>query len=158
MRRFQWSARWLFGLTVALLLAVGVLLTGCDADDEAAQAESNGEVVQATLDDYTIALDQKTAKAGKVHFAISNKGDMEHEFVVVKTEMAPDAFPVEDGKAAEPEAESEESGEGQEMEVEDIAPGADASLDLDLEAGKYVLICNLPGHYEQGMRIAFTVE
>jgi uncharacterized cupredoxin-like copper-binding protein len=30
-------------------------------------------------------------------------------------------------------------------------------LALDLEAGPYVLICNVPGHYESGMHAAFEV-
>ena len=42
-------------------------------------------------------------------------------------------------------------------EVEDIPPGTDTSLDVNLDAGAYVLVCNLPAHYEQGMFAAFTV-
>jgi uncharacterized cupredoxin-like copper-binding protein len=30
-------------------------------------------------------------------------------------------------------------------------------LTVDLAAGSYVLLCNLPGHYESGMRTAFDV-
>ena len=36
-------------------------------------------------------------------------------------------------------------------EVEDILPGSTLMLDLDLEPGDYVIICNLPGHYQVGM-------
>jgi len=28
---------------------------------------------------------------------------------------------------------------------------------VDLEAGTYQLVCNLPGHYEAGMHTVFTV-
>ena len=42
-------------------------------------------------------------------------------------------------------------------EVEDLAPGTSSSLDVNLDAGAYVLVCNLPAHYEQGMFAAFTV-
>ncbi len=42
-------------------------------------------------------------------------------------------------------------------EVEDIAGGSSESLTVKLDAGKYVLICNLPSHYEQGMHTGFTV-
>jgi uncharacterized cupredoxin-like copper-binding protein len=43
-------------------------------------------------------------------------------------------------------------------EAEDIAPGTTATLTTDLKAGSYVIICNLPTHYESGMHAAFTVD
>ncbi|MGZ8592899.1 MAG: plastocyanin/azurin family copper-binding protein [Actinomycetota bacterium] len=42
-------------------------------------------------------------------------------------------------------------------EVEEIAPGTSATLNLDLDAGTYAVLCNLPGHYANGMHAAFTV-
>jgi hypothetical protein len=49
-------------------------------------------------------------------------------------------------------------------EIEDIPVGETQSVTVDLEAGNYVLICNIfdetenEAHYAEGMRIAFTVE
>jgi uncharacterized cupredoxin-like copper-binding protein len=43
-------------------------------------------------------------------------------------------------------------------EVEDIAPGTSAPLNLTLDPGSYAVICNLPGHYANGMHTTFTVE
>ena len=50
----------------------------------------------------------------------------------------------------------DEEGQGVEHvdEVEDIAPNSDATLTVDLAAGSYVVICNLPAHYQQGMHAA----
>jgi uncharacterized cupredoxin-like copper-binding protein len=31
-------------------------------------------------------------------------------------------------------------------------------VSADLAAGKYVIICNVAGHYQLGMRAAFTVN
>ena len=51
-------------------------------------------------------------------------------------------------------------------EVEDLAVDATESLSVDLEAGSYVLICNvvqeepdgtMEAHYAEGMRASFTV-
>jgi uncharacterized cupredoxin-like copper-binding protein len=42
-------------------------------------------------------------------------------------------------------------------EVEDVLPGGSASLTLELEAGTYLIICNLPGHYSNGMVAVFEV-
>lgn len=49
-------------------------------------------------------------------------------------------------------------------EIEEFAVGETQSLTLDLEAGSYVLICNIytaeeqESHYQEGMRLGFTVE
>ena len=110
--------------------------------------------VTITLKDFSIALDTTTASAGKVTFAITNDGPSEHEFVVFKTDLAPDALPTL------PEGEADEEGAGVTLvdEVEDIAAGSTNELTVDLEAGSYALVCNLPGHYAQGMSAAFTVS
>jgi len=42
-------------------------------------------------------------------------------------------------------------------EQEDIAPSTTATLTVDLEAGSYILMCNVNGHYQQGMHAGFTV-
>ncbi len=40
----------------------------------------------------------------------------------------------------------------------DLPVGESKTLELDLEAGKYALVCNLPGHYAAGMFADFTVK
>jgi uncharacterized cupredoxin-like copper-binding protein len=42
-------------------------------------------------------------------------------------------------------------------EAEDIAPGKTVTLKVSLQPGRYVIICNLTGHYARGMRAAFRV-
>jgi uncharacterized cupredoxin-like copper-binding protein len=105
-----------------------------------------------TLQDFKIRLDRTSAPAGKVSFDVENKGPSTHEFVVFKTDLAPDALPTDAN------GEVDEHGKGVETvdEIEDIEKGATPSLDVDLEAGTYVVICNLPAHYRQGMRAGFT--
>ncbi len=39
----------------------------------------------------------------------------------------------------------------------ELAPGKSASVVFDLAPGKYVLFCNLWGHYKDGMHTAFEV-
>ncbi len=130
----------------AVLFAAGVLLvsTGCSSD-------SGG--IGATEADYSITLDEDTAPAGDVTFDIQNDAGQVHEFVVFKTDLAPDALPTDDA------GDVDEKGEGVTHidEVEDIAGGSSESLTVKLDAGSYVLICNLPGHYKQGMHTGFTV-
>ena len=110
--------------------------------------------VGVTEADLSITLDESSAPAGDVTFDIQNDAEQTHEFVVFKTDLAPDALPTnEDGDV-------DEEGEGVEHidEVEDIVGGSSAELTVNLDAGAYVLICNLPGHYAQGMHTEFTVE
>ena len=120
-----------------------------------------GTTVQVTLQEFAIAANPTSVAAGEVTFEAENVGpDDPHEVVVVKTDLAPDALPTnEDGSV-------NEDGEGVEAlgEIEEFAPGGTESMTLDLEAGSYVIICNIyeademEAHYQEGMRLAFTVE
>ena len=125
---------------VALALAVG----SC----------GGGGGIGATEADYSITLDESTAPAGDVTFDVTNDAEQPHEFVVFKTDLAEDALPVDaDGNV-------DEAGDGVGLvdELEDIAPGDNPSLTVTLDAANYVIICNLPGHYKQGMHTPFVVS
>jgi hypothetical protein len=98
---------------------------------------------------------------GKVTFRVANKGpDDDHEFVVVNTELSPEALPTDETGAVN------EEGQGIDVigEIGEFPPGQDRSKAFDLESGSYVLICNVydeaekESHYQQGMRAGFTVE
>jgi uncharacterized cupredoxin-like copper-binding protein len=135
-------------------LAASLLLLGaaCSSDDNG--GSSSGGSVSVTEKDFNIALDPTTASAGSVTFNIHNDGPSTHEFVVFKSDLAPDKLPTaSDGTV-------DEEGEGVTAvdEQEDIESGADATLTVDLDAGSYVVICNLPGHYGQGMHASITVS
>ena len=47
---------------------------------------------------------------------------------------------------------------GDKGEVSELDPGKSGSLTVELKAGKYLLICNVPGHYGAGMWAEFTVD
>ena len=94
--------------------------------------------------------DARHVRGGTDPFGIDNDGPSVHEFVVLRTDDAPDALPVENGVIPEDQIDLID-------EVDDLAPGTSSSLDVNLDAGAYVLVCNLPAHYEQGMFAAFTV-
>jgi len=129
---------------VAPLLVLG--LSGCSSDGDSAND------VGVTLRDFKIELGEDAAKAGSVTFKVHNDGPSEHEFVVFKTELAADALPTDDnGDVAESDSFAPVD------EIEGIKSGKSPTLTVDLEAGDYVLICNLPGHYRQGMHASFRV-
>jgi uncharacterized cupredoxin-like copper-binding protein len=140
---------------VLLLVAVLALLSAsCSKDEETGGGDSTGGGggVGVTLADYSVTLDSTSLSAGDVTFNVTNDAGQVHEFVVVKTDLAEDALPLAEGDV------DEESTEISPVdEIEDIEPGTSPSLAVTLEAGSYVALCNLPGHYGQGMHAAFTV-
>jgi uncharacterized cupredoxin-like copper-binding protein len=125
----------------------------------AAACGGGGNKVDATLSNFKIVLGSSSAKTGEVTFKIKNDGPSTHEFVVFKTDLAPDALPTKDENGV---TIVDEEGAGVEAidEKEDIPSGSSTSLTVNLAAGKYVLICNISddgGHYKNGMDVGFTV-
>jgi uncharacterized cupredoxin-like copper-binding protein len=113
-----------------------------------------GGGIGATLADYSITLDESSGDAGDLTFDVTNDAEQTHEFVIFQTDLAEDALPTnEDGDV-------DEEGEGVTLidEIEDVEAGSDRSLTVTLDAGNYVFICNVPGHYRQGMHTTFTVS
>ncbi|MEX0683008.1 MAG: hypothetical protein WD904_10110 [Dehalococcoidia bacterium] len=157
-------------LPAALVLA----LAACgddddDGGDDGGQTETDAPddggdgPVAVTLQEFSVNPSTTTHAAGSIEFDIKNEGPEDvHEFVVLKTDLAANALPTADDGSVD------EAGGGIEVEgeVEDLTVGATATLTVDLETGKYVLICNIVEeedgdtvvHYQNGMRTQFTVE
>lgn len=115
--------------------------------------------VDVKLGEWHITPAQSTVPKGKVYFLVDNAGPEDaHEFVIIKTDLAPDKLPAVEGKVPEDKVDLVD-------EIEPYLPASKASIALDLAPGKYVLICNiaevedgkLESHYELGMHAAFTV-
>jgi uncharacterized cupredoxin-like copper-binding protein len=155
-------------IAVGLLAAVALAATGCAPNastgaSASANAGGGGTTVNVTVEEYSVTPESESAPAGDVTFHITNDGPNDvHEFVVVKTDLAPDALPTaEDGSF-------DEDGDGVEVidEIEEIAVDESQDLTVNLESGAYVLLCNrvvqegdeTESHYAMGMHAAFTVE
>jgi uncharacterized cupredoxin-like copper-binding protein len=119
-------------------------------------SSSNGGV-QATEKDFNITLADSSAPSGDVTFNVKNDGPSTHEFVVFKTNLAEDKLPTKKENGA---VIVDEEGQGLTHvdEVEDVASGSTKDLTVKLDPGKYVVICNLPTHYQLGMHASFTVK
>ena len=132
-----------------LVAAVAVFL--------AAAACGGGEketTVSVSLSEWSVSPSVSSVKAGKVTFAASNAGTVDHELVVIKTDRAPDALVV---KAAESKVDEAASG-SLTGKIDAFGPGKTGSKQFQLDKGKYVLFCNVAAHYTTGMRAAFTVQ
>ncbi|RIK37078.1 MAG: hypothetical protein DCC58_18490 [Chloroflexi bacterium] len=160
-RRFSRRALLRYGAGVGCTVALLPVLAACggDDDDDAAPTAttgsggSGGATVDVTLSDFKVAVNPASVAAGSVTFNVKNNGAMEHELVIIKTDTAPDQLPMdESGSEVDEAAAGNAKGE-----VENVSPGGSKSGTFDLDAGKYVLICNVPGHYKAGMHVAFDV-
>ena len=107
--------------------------------------------VIADLKEYSITLNTPTVKAGIVKFGIRNLGTMVHDFDVIKTDLAPDKLPIDVASA-------KAKTDGLVKQMINIAQGRATTLEAQLEAGHYVIICNVAGHYQLGMRAELTVQ
>jgi len=134
---------------IAALAAVLLAAAGCSSS--AAPAPSR--TLDASLSEFKITANTAKLAAGQVTFAISNKGSIAHEFVIVRTELSSDALP----KAPDGGVDEEASDVAHVDEAEGIDPGATRTLTETLAPGKYVFFCNLPGHFAGGMRGSFEV-
>jgi len=147
-------------ISAAAVVAIGMAAcssttstTSSAAGTTVSTSESmTGMTIDATEKDFSISLGDDSVAAGDVTFHITNEGPSVHEFVVFQTNLAPDSLPVKDGVVNE---------DAQQLtlvdEQEDIDANTTADLTVNLDAGDYVVICNLPGHYQQGMYAGLTI-
>jgi uncharacterized cupredoxin-like copper-binding protein len=144
--------RWAWALALVLAaLALAVPLTVARRHEPT----PSGTPVNVLLKDFEVQADAAVVPAGTVSFRILGQGPTTHEFVVVRTDRAPDKLPLQrDG-----------------LTVNEEAPGIDlldeaGSLDIDdrqtlvlrMAPGHYVMYCNFEGHYLGGMHAALTVR
>jgi uncharacterized cupredoxin-like copper-binding protein len=128
--------------------------TGADVDTTTRTSnrtlgdEAAAEVTLGTPGEMSIEA-PSSVKAGTVVFEVRNEGAAPHEFVLLRTDTRAGGLRVTNGRAAEP---------GLVGRTGKLAPGADGELEADLRPGRYVVLCNVPGHYEAGMRQALRVE
>ncbi len=151
---------------MASVVIAGVLLAGCGGDDEtttptggATESEAaggtGGKAVEIKMGEFYFEPQNATAEAGQTTIEAPNKGSVEHELVLFKTSKNPANLPTEGNGDVDEEKlgkEAEEIGE-----IADVEAGETKSEEFDLTPGKYVMFCNLPGHYAQGMYGRVTV-
>lgn len=95
-----------------------------------------------------------TVPAGDVTFDVTNTSkDMVHEMLVLylADPTKPLPYIADDDRVDEENANDK-------GEVSELDPGKSGSLTLTLDPGKYLLICNVPGHYSGGMWTEIDVK
>ena len=134
---------------VALLCALVLLVAACGSNEPATLPSD----VQVTVDmkEYSVTVSPATIKAGTIKFGIRNVGTMAHQFDLIKTDLAADKLPIDTATAKAKE-------DGMVKQVLNIQAGKVATASADLQPGHYVIICNVAGHYQLGMKADLTVQ
>lgn len=162
-------------LSQLIVAATTVALSGCGANDDARNLNDTDLALSTAASDtaaahvlvreyeFNVAPARRSVMAGPVEFQVLNTGTEEHEFVVVKTDLSIDQLPTN------PDGSFDEEGDGVEVvdEIEGVEPGTMERLDVSLDAGHYVLMCNrveveedgeVESHFAMGMRADFNVR
>ena len=100
-----------------------------------------------------VRVSRSTAPAGAVTFQVTNTSkETVHEMVVMHLKDAADPLPYAGDDAKVDESKADKRGE-----VPDLDPGKSGTLTVNLEPGRYLLICNQPRHFASGMWTLFEV-
>lgn len=95
-----------------------------------APAPAGDNAINVVEKEYAIAMDKTTIKAGSITITAKNNGSLPHNIEVKELTKATD----------------------------NIDPGKTGTLTVDLKAGTYTIICNIPGHEQLGMKMTLTVQ
>jgi uncharacterized cupredoxin-like copper-binding protein len=134
---------------VALAAIVGALL-GSTSGSATARAEPRQ--VQITERDFSISA-AKTLSPGTVTLRVHNDGPDTHELIVSRADGK--RLPLRaDGLTVDEETLQPRIVGG----LEPGAPGSVRTLRVHLPPGRYVLFCNMAGHYLGGMHATLVVR
>lgn len=146
-----------------LLVAVGsvCLLAGCGREGDGNTRDSGtigqaGDVAPSTpvtveLTEMKVNLGRGQSAPGVVTFAATNRGALPHELVVVSSDAPEGGLPTNAGVVDESKVQKL-------ADSEEIAPGNNRTIQATLEPARYILLCNVIGHYQAGMHTTFTVQ
>jgi uncharacterized cupredoxin-like copper-binding protein len=110
-----------------------------------------GDMSKAVM---SIDVSTKQVIRGKVTFNVTNGSKtMIHELIVAPVKDENQLMPYDDAAFKVKEEDSTHLGE-----VSELDPGKTGSLILDLKPGKYLLYCNVAGHYMDGMWTLIDVK
>lgn len=139
------------GRLVAVLLAIAasMLAWGCGASR---RAPPTGQLIPVREADFKITAPHAST-AGEVDFRVSNEGPDRHEFIVARSESG--RLPLRSDGVTVDEETIEKSEAGA---LEPDQPGGTRDLRVHLAPGRYVLFCNMTGHYMGGMHSTLVVS
>ena len=135
----------------AVLVATSLLLVvGCGSGGQAQQGAST---IRVSERDFKMSTSAPSVRAGNVDIAVDNHGPDAHELIVARENdeglaLRSDGLTVNEEALQPYEAGALEPGE----------PGHVRHLEAYLKPGRYVLFCNMSGHFLGGMHTELVVR
>ncbi|MDA1061541.1 MAG: hypothetical protein O2895_01285 [Chloroflexi bacterium] len=161
-----------FAFALVAVVLVAALSAACSDDDDdddagatstatgtatatatgtATEAAGAGGQLAVLLKEWALEPAAPSLEAGSVTFATTNDGGVPHELVVFRTDLDVEVLPTSSGQVDETQVEVL-------GRTAQLLAGESEDLVAELTPGSYALVCNIAGHYDLGMRVAFRVE
>ncbi len=138
-----------FLCSILAMVSVGV---GAATPAQSIEAKLQDSTTDPSIAHMRIVLDHETVKPGRVVLHAQNESKtLVHELVVVRDDGGK-TLPFDAKHSRVIESKVHRLGE-----ISDLKPGTAGKLTLNLRPGSYVLMCNEPGHYKDGMLARLTV-
>ena len=142
------NALWAAVLATALstiALAAPAQIVAITLQDASAEPSITGMVIK---------IAPAKVRAGRVILeAVNQSKSLVHEVLVVPALPQPKELPYDAKTDTVVEKRIHSLGE-----ISELEPGARGKLSLELKPGKYLLLCNQPGHFKAGMSTTLVVE
>ena len=138
-------------MAIGVAASAGLLAVGCGGNSSASSTGST-PIISISERDFAITA-PTTVQAGEVILRVTNRGPVGHELIVVRAPnadlpMRSDGLTVDEERLQHSEAGA----------LEPIDAPATRDLDVHLTPGRYVLFCNMSGHYIGGMHHVLVVK
>jgi uncharacterized cupredoxin-like copper-binding protein len=155
---------------IAILAAAALSLAACGSSSSTsstagtAATSDSGDLTESTptsttpsagataltvvMSDYAFTPKNATAAAGPITITAPNQGKLVHELVLIRTDLPLAKLPTDSAGDVNEDAFPESKRPG---EISETQPGATGKVTVTLPAGRYVMLCNVAGHYKQGM-------
>ncbi len=177
------NGRRVLSIGVALLTSAGVV-SACGSSSKGSspttaaptttaastQPSTTGTTIHVTVSyskglggPMTLVASPRAALAGDVTFVVKNAGTIDHEVIVLKTDVPFDKLPIVDGGDPPARVSSgadkvDEANKAGETGDPNVKAGETRTFTIkNMQAGKYALVCNIAQHYGKGMRAGFNV-
>ena len=107
-----------------------------------------GSGLAVDLGEFFVKPMRSTTAPGETTFVLRNTGSADHEFMVI---------PVSKVRGSVAAMSGDELHQIAVAAVHDLKPGTRKEVSVELAAGQYLLLCNLPGHRASGQSTKLTV-
>ena len=137
------KARWTRWIAALALVSAGFLLSSCQPEP----------TMRVALYSYQISIDRTEFEAGPITLYITNYSEKQpHEIALFRTDTPAEFLPrtlTDTVNTAFINAISSKV---------PVLAGETRKQLVNLSPGHYIILCNLPGHYDQGMYAEFDVK